>query len=462
VLTGLSMRRTEPDVSRWIRTLVLVGGVAAAGLLPLYGDPRLSPVSHPEWARMVVRSLDLLESGLTDQASQVFATLSGKDSRAYRADRYVKGEGIEVFGEGTAKGIRAIAPVAEVTYPLAIARGGDYRLRLRLAGTSEAEAEVTEAGKEKPLRVFRVAPTGTPAWIEAGMTHLDPGAYTAAVLLPSGSVLEWLELAPPCVNPIEPRGGWQPAAVTSTQDVAVTVLQAIDQESELPPASSPLEWQGTDLQLEDGRTQVVAATGEKGALRSGPKGAHAVLVATLPEPGLYTLSVFGDFPGGQSWLLDGCRKSVLCPSPDAATRWRVVLSGVFAAGPHSFSVTLGPDTVIHRLRLERKKDGVEDYAATLRRLGLDLGPAGPVTREKADEARRFIERRRSLAALEACGDIVRPSTLVAATPPGAPTAQGPGPAPGPGPGPGPGPDPISPPVIPPQEPASPVLPVGFR
>ena len=455
------MRRAERAVSRWTRTLALVGGVAAAGLLPLYGDPRQSPVSHPEWARMVVRSLDLLESGLTDQASQVFATLSGKDSRAYRADRYIKGEGVEVFGEGTARAIRATAPVAEVTYPLAIARGGDYRLRMRLGGTSEAEAEVTEIGEEKPVRVFRVAGTGTTSWIEAGMAHLDPGVYNASVLLPSGSVLEWLELAPPCINPIEPRGGWQPSAVASTQDVSVTVLQAVDQESELPPASSPLEWQGTDFQHDDGQVVTAAASGgDRESLRAGPKGGHAVLVVTLPEPGLYTLSVFGDFPGGQSWLLDGCRKSVLCPSPDAATRWRVVLSGVFAAGDHSFSVTLGPDTVIHRLRLERKKDGIEDYTATLKRLGLDLGPAGPVTRAKADEARQFIERRRSLAGIEACGDILRPTTLVASTPAGAPGAQGPGT--GSGPGGGPGPDPIAPPLIPPQEPASPVLPVGFR
>jgi hypothetical protein len=433
--------------------------VAAAGLLPLYGDPRQSPVSHPEWARMVVRSLDLLESGLTDQASQVFATLSGKDSRAYRADRYIKGEGVEVFGEGAARAIRATAPVAEVTYPLAIARGGDYRLRMRLGGASEAEAEVTEIGEEKPVRVFRVAGTGTTSWIEAGMAHLDPGVYNASVLLPSGSVLEWLEVAPPCINPIEPRGGWQPSAVASTQDVAVTALQALDQESELPPASSPIEWQGSDFQLDDGQMVEAAATDEKAALRASARGAHAVLVAELPEAGLYTLSVFGDFPGGQSWLLDGCRKSVLCPSPDASTRWRVVLSGVFAAGPHSFSVTLGPGTVIHRVRLERKKDTIEDYAATLRRLGLDLGAPGPVTRAKADEAREFIERRRTLTGLDACGDILRPTTLVAAAPGAAPAAQPAGPS---TPGGGPGPDPIAPPLIPPQEPASPVLPVGFR
>jgi hypothetical protein len=458
------MRRAGRSVPRSIRTLAFVAGVAGAGLLPLYGDPRMSPVSHPEWARMIVRSLELLDSDLTAQASQVFSTLSGKDSRAYRADRYAKAAGVEVFGEGTAKAVRATAPVAEVAYGVSIARGGDYRLRLRLGGMAEAEAEVTEAGKDKPVRVFTVAPTGTPTWIEAGMTHLDPGVYTAAVLLPSGSVLEWLELAPPCVNPIEPRGGWQPPAVTTTEDVAVTVLQATDQEAELPPAAPPIELHGSDFQLDEAQA-VAAASGERGSLHAGPKGAHGILVATLPEAGLYTLSVFGEFPGGQSWLLDGCRKSVLCPVQDATARWRVVLSGVLAAGPHSFAVTLGPEAVVHRLRLERKKDSVEDYMATLRRLGLDLGPAGPVTRAKADEARRFIERRRSLQSLVFCGDIVRQGTQVATVPPGAPAgSQGPapGPAPGPGPGPQPGPDPISPPVIPPQEPVSPVLPSGVR
>jgi hypothetical protein len=126
-------------------------------------------------------------------------------------------------------------------------------------------------------------------------------------------------------------------------------------------------------------------------------------------------------------------------------------------------VTLGPDTVIQRLRLERKKDTVEDYAGTVRRLGLELGPSGPVTRAKADEARRFIERRRGLLPLEACGDIVRPGALLAAAPSGGHEGGGPsGPATGPGQGAGPGPDPLQPPVIPPQEEASPVLPVGVR
>ncbi|PYQ22575.1 MAG: hypothetical protein DMF79_05660, partial [Acidobacteria bacterium] len=224
--------------------------VASVALLPLYGDARPSPVSHPEWARMVLRALDLLEpgAGAADQASQVFSTLSGKGSRAFRADRYAKGTGVDVFtdDDGTRR-VRATEPVGTVVYPLAVARGGDYRIRLRLAGQGETEAEVKAIGKETPIQSFRVVPAATPAWLDAGSTHLDPGAYNAAVLIPRGSVLEFVEFAPPCVSPIEPRGGWQSTAVATTDDVALTALQAVDLESELPPAAMPLEWRGADL-----------------------------------------------------------------------------------------------------------------------------------------------------------------------------------------------------------------------
>ena len=64
-------------------------------------------------------------------------------------------------------------------------------------------------------------------------------AYAYAAQFPQGTELEWIELAPPCVNPIEPRGGWKATAVAKTDDVALTVLKALDLENELPPAAPP-------------------------------------------------------------------------------------------------------------------------------------------------------------------------------------------------------------------------------
>ena len=126
----------------------------------------------------------------------------------------------------------------------------------------------------------------------------------------------------------------------------------------------------------------------------GFRPSDALLRAVLPEDGLYTLSVFGVPGAGQRWMADGCRKCVVCPSSDPQPRWRVVLSGRFHSGKHLFAANLGPDTAVQRIRLERKKDSPADYVAAVERLGLELGPSGPVTRERAEEARRFLERRR--------------------------------------------------------------------
>src|SRR5206468_6525004 len=191
------------------------------------------------------------------------------------ADLDAQGAGVDVFtGDDGTRRVRASEPVGSVVYPLAVARGGDYRMRLRLAGAGETEAEVMPLGKETPIQSFRVVPAAAPAWVDAGSTHLDPGAYNAAVLIPRGSILEFVEFAPPCVRPIEPRGGWQPTAVATTDDVALTTLQAVDLESELPPAAMPLEWRGADLRVEESSPVLTTAAGlEEGTFHAGTRGA---------------------------------------------------------------------------------------------------------------------------------------------------------------------------------------------
>jgi len=360
---------------------------------------------------MMLRGLDLLRDapGTNDTAAQAFATLSGRQSRAWPAPQYVRSQKVERFEAEGALRIRPAGGIGEAVYAFGVARAGDYRLRLHLEAPGAAEAEFTEAGSEEVLRAFRVPAVANMGWVDAGSLHLDPGAYEATVLLPEGSALEFVELQPPCLHPIEPRGGWKATAIASTEDVALTVLQALDLESELPPDAPPLEYRGSDLQLEDGSR----ADPGGGGFRGGPKGSRVVLLVDIPETGLYTFSVFGTGNGGQRWLGDGCRTSLICPNIDPIARWRDVLSGVFPKGQHYFSASLGPDTVVERVRLEQKKDAPPDYLATVERLGLELGVPGPITREKAEEARRFLERRRSQRERELCGDILRPGGLIA-------------------------------------------------
>jgi hypothetical protein len=466
----MSGRRRRRRSRRALRTAVLGAVVTALALLPLYGDSTPGDaVTHPEWARMVLRGLDLLGGdAATETASLAFATLSGRDSRSWDADRYVRGSGIEVVARDEGRVVRPTGLVGEAVYPLAVARGGDYHLRLHVAGPSAAEAEIAPVGEAEVIESFLVPAEPVMGWIDAGIVHLDPGAYDTSVLLPEGATLEHIELAPPCLHPIEPPEGWQPTALATTHDVAVTVLQALDAEFELPPAAPPLEYRGSDLQLEEGSQAVEAAESPltEGSFRGGPRGAEVVLLAEIPEDGLYTLSVFGQATGGQRWMVDGCRKSVVCPSTDPLSHWRVVLSGVFAQGTHLFEASLGPGTAIERIRFEEKKDDPADYVATLERLGLELGPEGPITREKAEEARRFLERRRGLEEEEFCGDILAPGTLISQLTATGPGGEGGGGGIGPGGGDGDGGDgggdPIPPPVIPPIPPGSGVLPLDFE
>ncbi|HVO11650.1 MAG TPA: hypothetical protein VMX54_12985 [Vicinamibacteria bacterium] len=452
------------------RALGLLAGVAAVALLPLYGDPvPAAAVSHPEWARMVLRGLDLLvdTAGVNDTAEQAFLTLSGRDSRALRAEQYVRGTHVEVVEEQGVRRIRPVGGIGEAVFALAVARPGEYRARFYLAGPAAAEAELTRAGQDKVLRRLNVPATTAMSWVEAGQVPLDVGAYEATVLLPPGTALEYVEIAPPCVHPIEPQGGWKPLAVTTSEDVAVTVLQALDLETELPPAGEALRFAGRDLVLDDGARAVQVAEGD-GSFRSGPHGARVLLVADVPADGLYALSALGAPVGGQRWVVDGCRTCIVCPSTDPTPRWRPILSAQLHKGRHLFAVQLGADTTILALSLEPKKHTPADYVATLARLGLDVGPSGPVSREKAEEARRFLERRRLALRQELCPEILERGTLVAETAVSGPGSSGGGggggggggvvPPPGGGGG---GGGSVPPPVIPPLPPGSPVLPAGM-
>jgi hypothetical protein len=139
----------------------------------------------------------------------------------------------------------------------------------------------------------------------AGSTHLDPGTYAAQFLLPAGCTLSQVEIAPPCVNPIEPPGGWTPTGVTTSQDLAVTAVKAIDVEHELPPAAMPIEITGDQFQVEAPPDAVEARARAAGleamALRAGHDGLRAVVSFEVPEAGLYSVTAFVTPGAGQRW-----------------------------------------------------------------------------------------------------------------------------------------------------------------
>ena len=253
-------------MSSRVASLALGLGVVVVALVPLYGDPRATPVSHAEWARMMVKALKV-DQAIPEgaQASQVFSILSWKNSLALPADRYLSGSGVEVGAEHR---ISATGGTGDVSYALAVVRGGDYRLRLRVQGdaANPAEATLTPSGETTPVKSFVVVPQASWGWVEMGAVHLDPGVYTTSLALPPGTSMESLELAPPCLAPIEPLQGWRTTAITNRDDLATTLVKGLDAESELPPAAQPTEVAGSDLQVTSGAS--VSTAGASGPQRA--------------------------------------------------------------------------------------------------------------------------------------------------------------------------------------------------
>jgi hypothetical protein len=446
-----------------------VGAVAlvAAALVPLYGDPRVSRVSHPEWARMLLEGLDLAEAlPRSSSASLVFSVLSWKTNMTQSAERYVRADGMELVNDPQ-RLLRAVADPGEAAYALAVARAGDYRVRARLGGgtATPAVVELARAGEEGRAYEFSVRPPQQTGWVDVGVAHLAPGAWTASVSMPQGAALESIEIAPPCLSPIEPLGGWKAPRVTDTVDLSVTVVKALDLESELPPGDTPIDIPAHDFRSEEPQALNVARPVDGYVIAGGERGLRVEVSAEAPEAGLYTLSFFGLRGQGQRWSADGCHKVIVCSEPEPARvpGWHVLGTLDLAAGRHLFTIALGPGATIERLRLERRKQAGEDYVATLRRLGFDPGPEGPVTRQKAEEAIDFLRGRRHERPTPDCGDWDLPPqgdvTRVDGGYPGGGGPPGPPPGPPPPPGnPGGGPPPNTPPGVPPQDPASPVLP----
>jgi hypothetical protein len=212
------------------------------------------------------------------------------------------------------------------------------------------------------------------------------------------------------------------------------MVQAVDKQSELPPADVPMEVDAAQFQTEARTSPAAASLGLDQSVKGGTSGTRAVVFVDIPEAGLYTLFAFGIKGAGQSWTADACLKAVVCAEKDTradVSEWRPVLTAQFAAGRHAFSVLLAPGAVIQRVRVERKKESPADYVATLRRLGFDVGPAGPMPRDRAVDAMRWLEKSSAPMKEALCGDIVLPPDVLG-TRAGLEVAQIPGPAqPGP-------------------------------
>jgi hypothetical protein len=456
-------------VTNKLRPLWIVAALSVVVLVPLYGDPRRSPVTHAEWGRMMMRGLgfeDNLQS--LESADDIFSALSWKDQRNIVASEFKRGTGVSPRGEF----VETAAQGGEVAYDLSVVRSGDYNVRLRLRGAPDKpfKVEIRKDGQTDAAATFNPQGSGAEAVsVDLGWVKMEPGNHTLSVILPAGSALESIQVSPPCLNPIEPKGGWRAPALTTEEDLAVTMLKALDLERELPPAGEPIELRAGEFDILAPESRMNGGEEPDGQLHASEEGLHAIVYADIPEAGLYAVSAFTATGNGQTWIADSCRRADVCPSPDPTPKWRDLMTSEFNAGRHSFSVLLTNGAMVGRIRIQRLKAEASDYVAALERVGFRVGAKGPISRDKAREAMEWLRDRwkQKLGTDPAC-QILAPFGSAVGSPGEAAGAQNVGPigpvGPGGGGG-GPGPPPggggeLTPPVpIPPQPPATPVLPV---
>jgi hypothetical protein len=390
-----------------LRQLLTGAAVLAAvvTLVPLHGHSMPDPVTHPEWARMMLRGLDLGDAlAYADPPPRAFAILSWRQSEWLRAPEFIAGTEHGVRLEpGSPALLRAWATLGEASFPVTVARPGEYRLRVRMAGETTAPAMVNVVPvRGGSVRSCTLVPVPARGWVEASKPlRLHPGAYRATVALPRGTVFELMELAPRCIAPIEPLGGWVTDSVLDAEDLAVTLVRAVDRERDLPPADTPIEAASSAFEREDRRAPTAR-------LEGSTLGARATVSVDVPDDGLYSLSAFGVHTAGQQWAADDCRTAVTCPVPSRVPNWWVVMTVALSAGRHRFTVDLDPRDFVNRVRLERHKDAGADYVDTLRRLGFDPGE-GPVSRDKANEALSWLSKRHHIELGEVCDEPERPA-----------------------------------------------------
>ena len=172
-------------------------------------------------------------------------------------------------------------------------------------------------------------PAAETAWVSAGTAHLDPGGYSAQFLLPPGATLSQVEVAPPCVNAIEPASGWQATGVTTSGRPRDHGAQG-----DRLGSTSCRRRRRRSSSTGDSVPGRGAVRGGRGARHGGgPRrddaratraGLRAIVSFEVPESGLYCMPAFLTPGDGQRFLVDGCRKAVVCPAETSG--WRPVMS----------------------------------------------------------------------------------------------------------------------------------------
>jgi len=213
--------------------------------------------------------------------------------------------------------------------------------------------------------------------VDVGEVDLTAGLQEVIVTLPPGGALDYLELAAPNLPPIAPDGGWQPDAALTWDALALTTVQALRLEKELPLTDRSLTVEAESL-TETGGARVVedAHLGRPSGgrwLRTAAQAAKIGVPLDIAQGGFYDIDL--TVIGARSDLLINGHQSLAIegkPYLDTVTTPPVFLP----KGANRLEVTLPPGGGLDRIVVKARQSDLPALAAAL---GLTVAGDAPTS-----------------------------------------------------------------------------------
>lgn len=367
-------------------------GLSAVGVAIGLGIAQGTVVTEAEWAVYMAQGLGL-DWNMPENAksNHYLARLDWTHSVDFEAASMLEGSTARPFGEGAIR--NDSAEPAEALYQVSTLRPGDYGFRVKLAGGG---ALLRVSGQSYDL----YQPREEPRWVDLNRVPLDAGPHPVSLILNGGASAQALGVTPPCMLPVEPRGGWKPLEPLRYDSMAVTLAKVLELEKDLPELGEPTMIRGEAFvrtfvyPYAEDAASLEDAAGEPFWLASGDAIVTAVARFEVAEAGVYSIEARYISKHSLRWNMDSCLRVITCPVISSQVGRRRSLALELEAGEHELEVTLPPGAKLDRIEVQRRDGSAEEYVRVAEDQGFRMGaPDELVTRREAlGAARRLRDR----------------------------------------------------------------------
>lgn len=383
------------------------------------GSASAEPVTQGKWAQLLVEAMGLVDAvAVGEPTTKDFIDfLSGKPAFAQK----VWATSLEPFPPGAVRvpdparedhvWVRATGHPVTAAYRVNLSNPGIYAIRFRGKGGAQDwrvgrgtfRRVVPGSGPEK-------APATNGGSLDlVGYFLLPRGEQRVTVELPAGGSLLSFEILRQPFPHVRPPGGWQPEVLLTFGDKAITMIQAMELEHELPDISRwRVEREGE--RYDEGQIpaqRMTAGSVEKpsaGAwLKGAAEGSRVIYILPVARRGTYSLLARVTGTGEGKVLLNNLvERGWRGPKPKDHLVWRNLATLPLEKGEQTLEIALDSDAGLDVMRLIYRDPSPEASLMLLDDLGFEeSAPEDLVTVNAALENldnSSFQERIRTLLA----------------------------------------------------------------